>query len=341
MRVAIIGVNGNFGLKRLKAMQRSNDHVTALCDLQFNRALQVYQPEGVILETDYHRLLNCDLEVAVISLPDHVKLPVVADFLSAGKHVLVEKPLSLRVADVKHLFSLAEKNNVCLYVGYNLHFFPSVARLLELVRQEFFGFIHYVRMFYGHGGVQTLLTTQNWRSGQSSWGGAFVDMGTHLLSLASELVPRVDSGIFERQHVISPSVEDNCVALLKSNGCLIELASSWTAWRSGFSVQLYGSEGFAELDGLVKYIKYGQSGERIRYGRKNPSGAPSVEERVWALASPEGSGIDPVDPFSVDIEYADREWSWFTSAIASKAFDLAAEEKKNYFVADAAERFYA
>ena len=340
MRVAIIGANGNFGLKRLKSIQGSRDEIAALCDLQFDHALEAYHPAGAALETDYHRLLDGDFDIAVVSLPDHLKLPVVADFLAAGKHVLVEKPLSLRIDDVRRLFALAKQNRVFLYVGYNLRFFPSVSMLLDLLREQFFGTVHHLRMFYGHGGVQTLLTTENWRSGTSSWGGAFVDMGTHLLSLASCFVPSVESGSLERQRVISHNVEDNCVALLKGSGCLIELTSSWTAWRSRFSVQLYGSEGFAELDGLVKYIKYGQSGERIRYGRKSLSGPPSVQQKSWAFSASEAGEVEVVDPFSAEIEYADREWSWYTGAICNKNFDAAQEEQKNLFIADVAERFY-
>lgn len=340
MRVAIIGANGNFGRKRLKAILRSQDSVVALCDLDFERALQLYNEPGVMLEKDYRRLLDADFDLAVVSLPDHIKLPVVADFLAAGKHVLVEKPLTLRVADVQRLFSLARQNHAYLYVGYNIRFFPSVAKLLELLREGFFGSVHHMRMFYGHGGVHSLLRNQDWRVGESSCGGAFVDMGTHLLSLVSELMPRVEAGIFERQHILSQSVEDSCTALLKGNGCMVELTSSWTAWRSRFCVEVYGSEGFAELGGLVKYVKYGQPGERIHYGRKNPAGPPLVTEKLWTLSSSEQPGAEAVDSFSADVEYLDQEWGWLLDQIKNGSFDMAREEEMNIFVADVCERFY-
>ena len=204
MRIVLIGANGNFGLKRLKAMQRSADQVTAICDLKFERALQVCSHDGVVLETDYHRLLDQDIELAIVSLPDHLKLPVVADFLAAGKHVVVEKPLAMRVSDVQRLFALARERGVSLYVGYNMRFFPSVAKLLELTREGFFGSVHHVRLFYGHGGVHSLVGTQKWQLSALSWGGAFVDMGSHLLSILSYFMPRIDSGILERQHIVSP-----------------------------------------------------------------------------------------------------------------------------------------
>ncbi len=340
MRVAIIGAGGNFGSKRLKAIRRSHDSVVALCDLQFEQPPQMCNEPGARLVTDYRRLLDLDFDLAVVSLPDHVKLQVVADFLAAGKHVLVEKPLSLSVSEVHRLFSIARQNNVCLYVGYNIQFFPSVAMLLGLLRDGYLGPVHHVRMFYGHGGVHSLLGAGNWRIEKTSWGGAFVDMGTHLLSLASQFIRRVDSGALERQHIVSEVVEDNCTALLKGDGCLVELTSSWTAWRSRFCVEVYGSEGFAELDGLVKYVKYGQPGERIRYGCRNPSGPPSVTERMWTLSTSEQGGAEGVDPFSVELEYLDWEWRWLTTEITAGTYDMVKEEETNLLVADVCERFY-
>ncbi|MGH7775166.1 MAG: Gfo/Idh/MocA family protein [Candidatus Binatia bacterium] len=340
MRVAIIGANGNFGLKRLKAISRSPHRVVALCDLEFDQALKLLSGTEVRQETDYHRLLDADFDLAVVSLPDPIKLAVVGDFLQARRHVLVEKPLSLRVSEVRRLFALAREKEVSLYVGYNICFFPAVVGLLKLLQEGHFGSIHHLRLFYGHGGVHTLLNRQNWRVEDISWGGAFVDMGTHILALAARFVPSVETGVLERQYVVSKHVEDNCTALLKGKGCVVELASSWTAWRSRFSVEVYGSHGFAEIEGLAKYAKYGHAGERIRYGRANPSGPPGVKERTW---TPEGStdtGCEIVDPFSAEVEFLDQEWQSLSTAVSTGTFDMDKEEQINTFVADVCERFY-
>lgn len=341
LKAAIIGANGNIGLKRLKAIKGGPCRLVALCDLKFDRALGECDSSKVILEADYRKLIHSNFDLAVVTLPDHVKLPVVRDFLSAGKHVLVEKPLSLRKAEVHDLFALARRNQVYLYEGYNTLFFPSVIKLLELLQEGFLGSVHHMRLFYGHGGVHALLDSRNWRVGKDSWGGSFVDMSTHLLSLVSQFVPHMESGILERQYIVSKRVEDNCVALFKgSNGCFVELTSSWTSWRSRFSIEIYGTEGFAELEGLVKYVKYGQPGERIRYGRKNPSGPASLTEKFWTLPSNKRAGAEYVDPFSAEVEYLDHELKWLASSIESGDFDMEKQEKMSLFIADVCERFY-
>ena len=340
MRVAHIGASGAFGAKRLRAMVKAGAEVTALCDLKLDAVPPAYQGAGIILESDYRQLLDGDFDVAVISVPDHAKLQQVEDFLSAGKHVLVEKPLSLYTEDVRRLFSAARRHGVCLYVGYNLRFFPSVAALLDLLDTGYLGTVHHVRFFYGHGGARELLRNKNWRVGRLSWGGAFVDLGAHLLALVSRFVTGVESGVVESQHLFGADAEDSCAAVLRANGCLIELTASWTAWRSRFSAEVYGSKGFAELEGLVKYVRYGQAGERIRYGRRSASGAPEATEIAWTLRSRLQPGFVPVDDFSAETELLDQEWHWLETAFAEGTFDLDHEEASSLFVADIFERFY-
>jgi predicted dehydrogenase len=135
-------------------------------------------------------------------------------------------------------------------------------------------------------------------------------------------------------------VDDTCTALLRGSGCVAELTSSWTAWRSRFSIELYGAEGFAELEGLVKYAKYGQAPERIRYGKRNPTGAPVVQRRSWSPLPDPPEGAEPVEPLSAQVECLDLEWQWLRSQLLSGTLDLDQEEERNLYIADVCERFY-
>ena len=342
MKVAIIGANGNFGLKRLRSILPGGDEVIALCDPNLENALKLHNPRGLIKATDYRQLGDITADMVVISTPDYAKLPIVEFFLNAGKHVLVEKPFALRTAEVRRLYSMARQKGVCLHVGYNLRFFPSVAKLLELAGGEYFGNVHYLRMYYGHGGIHAKLRkNQDWQlDGELSWGGSFVDMGVHLLSLAAQFVSCIDDGKLELQYVFSPTVEDHCTGILRCGDCLIELTSSWTTWRSRFSLEIYGTEGFAESESLVKYIKYGQGGEHLRYGRSNPGGVPDATELLFTLPGMGAPGATEVTPFSAEVEYLDKEWAWLTRSINEGTFDLEYEEAVNLFIAEVFERFY-
>ncbi len=329
MNIALIGANGNFGLKRLKALQKSNDQFIALCDTKFDQLPIEIQSQKIPQYSNWREILPLPVDLVVVSLPDFLKFEVVVGLLKAKKNVLVEKPLSLKTAEVKTLFQTARENGVFLYVGYNLKFFPSVSKLLKLTQENKLGKLHHIKMSYGHGGIHSLMQSNNWRLGEKSWGGALVDMGTHLLSLTSEWFSEAQLKAFETQRVVSKTVEDHATLLMKHEDCLIELTASWTAWRSIFRVEVYGSEGVAEIESLVKYMKYGQHGERLRWGTRNPKGAPEMHEEIWKLEDV---------PFSAEVEFLDEEWKWLKEKIETHSFDRDHEEKVNLFVAQMMEK---
>ena len=64
--------------------------------------------------------------------------------LEAGKHVFVEKPLALAVAEAEQLTELAERQDRRLMVGHLLQYHPAFIRLRELVRDGALGRLQYI-----------------------------------------------------------------------------------------------------------------------------------------------------------------------------------------------------
>lgn len=78
---------------------------------------------------DYQELLKRDdVETIFISAtPETVHYPMAKDCLSAGKHVFLEKPISLTLTEADELVDLAKKNNVKFTIGYSQRFNPKFA----------------------------------------------------------------------------------------------------------------------------------------------------------------------------------------------------------------------
>lgn len=87
---------------------------------------------------------NPEIEAVVIATPAGTHYKIVKEALSAGKHVLVEKPLALEVEQGKELVDLAKKNNLVLMVGHLLYYHPGIARLKELIKSGELGDIRYI-----------------------------------------------------------------------------------------------------------------------------------------------------------------------------------------------------
>lgn len=87
--------------------------------------------------TDYRKLLG-KVEAVSVVVPTVLHFEVARDFLEAGAHVLVEKPMTTTTAEAAELVSLAARRNLVMLVGHVERFKPAVRRLVELVRDPVF-----------------------------------------------------------------------------------------------------------------------------------------------------------------------------------------------------------
>lgn len=90
---------------------------------------------------DYKQLLAVkDLHAVSISTPNALHYQICKDALEAGKHVLVEKPLTLTSAEGRELVDMAQKKGLTLSVGHIFRFNSALAEVRRLIKEEkFFG----------------------------------------------------------------------------------------------------------------------------------------------------------------------------------------------------------
>ncbi|HCS50331.1 Gfo/Idh/MocA family oxidoreductase [Rubinisphaera sp.] len=94
----------------------------------------------VKIYSDYQELLKdpeIDLVDICLPIPQHEKVAIEA--LNAGKHVLVEKPVTVEVAAAQRMIKAAEKAGKHLMVAHVLPFFPEFRFLAECLRQKKYG----------------------------------------------------------------------------------------------------------------------------------------------------------------------------------------------------------
>lgn len=94
------------------------------------------------LTADYHELLRSDVQAVSVCVDNSLHYKVAADALRAGKHVLVEKPLTLDAASSQDLIELAAANDLTLAVGHIYRFNNAILKLRELHQKRHFGPIY-------------------------------------------------------------------------------------------------------------------------------------------------------------------------------------------------------
>lgn len=102
-----------------------------------------------ILTPDYHELLEEESIIAVnVCVPNSLHYQVCRDALNAGKHVLVEKPMTLRSDEGKELVEIARKKNLTLSVGHIYRFNNALAEVRRLIRERFFGRLFLMNLYW-------------------------------------------------------------------------------------------------------------------------------------------------------------------------------------------------
>jgi xylose dehydrogenase (NAD/NADP) len=123
-------------------------------------------------------LADPDVEAVYISLPNSLHVEWSVRALEAGKHVLCEKPLSRRTADVERAFDVAEQSGRLLMEAFMYRHNPQTARLKELVDGGAIGRLRLVRAAFSF----LLADAGNVRLNASLDGGGLMDVGCYCVS---------------------------------------------------------------------------------------------------------------------------------------------------------------
>lgn len=119
--------------------------VEAICDLSRERLAKVRDLcLSADLTSDYAALLQRkDIHAVAIATPVSSHYPLAKAALEAGKHVLVEKPMTASVAQAEELVALAEKKNLVLMVDHTFAYTAAVRRIKEMVEDKSLGELLY------------------------------------------------------------------------------------------------------------------------------------------------------------------------------------------------------
>ena len=125
-------------------------------------------------------LADPDIDAVYISLPNAFHLEWSRRALEAGKHVLCEKPLSRRVADVEAIFDLAESRGLLLMEAFMYRHHPQTKRVVELVESGAIGELRLIRGAFSFN----LVDEANIRLSADLEGGALMDVGCYCVNAA-------------------------------------------------------------------------------------------------------------------------------------------------------------
>jgi len=142
---AVLGA-GYWGKNHVREYSNAGIELT-VCDLDKEKLGQYEKEFGVKTITDYKELLNDEKLLGLsICTPNPTHYKFAKEFLEAGKHVLLEKPMAVSSKEARELVEIARKKGVVLTVGHIFRFNNALKKLQEMIEAGELGKINVVEL---------------------------------------------------------------------------------------------------------------------------------------------------------------------------------------------------
>lgn len=156
LRVGVVGL-GHWGPNIVRnAARHPRIQLVCLCDtdpLAFDRAKIQTSPDVRRVNMPAHLFRDPLVDAVIIATPGATHYALAKAALSEGKHVLCEKPLTLRTEEAQELCSIAAASDLKLMVGHTFLFNNSVLKVKELLDAGRVGEIYYLVSVRTHMGL--------------------------------------------------------------------------------------------------------------------------------------------------------------------------------------------
>jgi len=231
LKIGIIGI-GKWGKNHLRVYSDLDCELVGVSDLNPD-VEQIAREHNIKFEHDYTKLLP-DVDAVSVVVPTDKHYAVVKDCLNAGKHVLVEKPLTFDPDQARELIDLAKEKGLILSVGYLFRFNAAVLELKRLVKG--IGDIQYITTRYIH-------STKPPRKDC----GVVFNFASHLIDILNFVLEKSPKKIFcKNLHYLSKEREDCSFIVLDYGEFIANIEVSWfhplkrrDMWIIGSKKKLY------------------------------------------------------------------------------------------------------
>jgi predicted dehydrogenase len=253
IRAAVVGL-GRWGRSLVHSVQgkggaNSDDIRFVLAHTRTRSSAEEFCREhGVTLVDSYEQILrDPNVDAIVLATPHSQHEHQVMAAAAAGKHIHVEKPITLDRARANVVVQAAQRAGVVLAVGFCRRFHPSVAALRRHLQDGRLGSV--ISMVAQHTtSTGQFIAPDNWRAApQEAPGGALTAVGVHAIDHMIEFAGRVREVRSVTGRYLSGPSDDTTAVMLRFENEATGLIFCSVATATNFSFVLYGTGGLAEI----------------------------------------------------------------------------------------------
>jgi predicted dehydrogenase len=255
VNIGVIGAGGIAYRRTIPGMVKArNCNLVAVMDVADNIANIAKEFKvPAYYKSEKELLADPAVQAVYIASPVNLHFAQIKLAAEAGKHILCEKPLTLKLTEAKKAVELCRKNKVYLQEGYMMKFHGAHQKIRELVAEGKLGKITYMRAQLSCWYPQM---KGAWRQDpKTGGGGSLVDMATHLYDLLEYINgPVAKIAALTDTLVQSYKSEDSATTLLRfKNGAHATVDTFFCipdeAPRT--RLEIYGSQGAILTEGTI------------------------------------------------------------------------------------------
>ena len=207
-------------------------HLAAVCDQSEKRRAEAAQAFGVKAYAEWQAVVGDPaIQLVVVSTPSNMHTDLAVAALEAGKHVLVEKPMAITLADCERIVAAAQKAGKILTVFHNRRWDRDYQMVKKLVQDDLLGELLSLDsrvMTYGPEWATYGVAEYDprWRTKAAFGGGFLADWGPHLVEQCLDLTDQKPTSIScqLRSQLWATEVEDYFnMRLTFASGLLVTL----------------------------------------------------------------------------------------------------------------------
>jgi predicted dehydrogenase len=258
LKFALVGC-GRIAPRHIDALKHAKGaQLVAVCDSRIERARQIAQKESSVRAYgSLADMLSEERSVDVVSIltPSGMHAEHAIQAARAGKHVVVEKPMALRLEDADRMLETCDRAGIKLFVVQQNRYNVAVQQARQALDAGRFG-----RLLLGTVRVrwcrrQEYYDHDSWRGTWALDGGVFANQASHHIDLLQWMFGSVSS-VFARtaQFLARIEAEDTGVAVLKFQTGALGLVEATTATRPRDlegSLSILGERGTVEIGGFA------------------------------------------------------------------------------------------
>jgi predicted dehydrogenase len=216
------------------------------------------------------------VELVIVNTPNETHFPYAMAALKAGKHVLVEKPFTVKTSEADALIAEAGRQNKILTVFQNRRWDGDFLTVQKVIQQNLVGKIVEVETHYDR--FRNYIEPGTWKEMAASGTGILYNLGSHLLDQVILLfgMPLYTDARIGIQRP-DGKVDDFYDLRLEYQGFHVIVKSSYLVKEQGPRYILHGTEG--------SFIKYGLDVQEQALKEKKNPGTPG-----WGSEGEEGWG---------------------------------------------------